>query len=147
MTAIPVLIDDLEVNGLICSSVRPWRATSAPRVLIVEDDRDVQEGWRVFLRHQGYDVLSADDGATGLALVENEEPDIVLLDLGLPGMNGLKFLHEVRMRGLPAKVVVVTAMSSPEVDRRAFSHGAGAVVGKPTTPHRLVSVIEHLLDG
>ncbi|MCA8974592.1 MAG: response regulator [Planctomycetes bacterium] len=138
---------ELEVNDLFFTSELPWRAVSTPRVLIVEDDADVQQGWSVFLRHQGYDVEVKCDGASGLAALESQEHDVVLLDLGLPGMHGLKVLHEIRMRGVATHIVVVTASSSPDTDRRATRAGAELVLAKPVSPHRLVAVIEGLLAG
>lgn len=147
MTAVPAMFEDVEWNGLLCSSTRPFHAVEAPRVLIVEDDRDVHRGWRVFLGHQGYEVLSAYDGAEGLAMIEGYEPAVVLLDLGLGGMHGMKVLHEARMRALAARIVVVTATATPDVERAARALGACAVVGKPTPPRRLVELIEGLLAG
>ncbi|MCK5942739.1 MAG: response regulator [Planctomycetes bacterium] len=122
-------------------------AVVAPGVLIVEDDPDVQTGWSIVLGHQGYDVTATDDGAQGLALIEEQEPDVVVLDLGLPGMHGQKVLHEIRMRGLATKVVVVTASFCPEVEMRSCRNGAHAVLAKPASPAVLVDVIERLLRG
>jgi DNA-binding response OmpR family regulator len=123
-----------------------WAAPSAPNVLIVEDDHDLQEGWSVFLRHRGYGVQTALDGCTGLKAIEQDEPDIVLLDLGLPGMHGFKVLHEVRMRRQDARILVVTAESSPEADARARRLGAAAVLCKPVDPRALCATIQDLLD-
>ena len=124
-----------------------WAAPSAPEVLIVEDDDDLQEGWSVFLRHRGYGVQTAGDGCTGLQALERDEPDVVLLDLGLPGMHGFKVLHEVRMRRHDARIVVVTAQSSPEADAKARRLGAAAVLCKPVDPRALCATIEDVLDG
>ncbi len=147
MTAIPSIANDVEVNDLLVDSVLPWRASSTPRVLIVEDDADIQRGWSLFLHEQGYEVQAVSDGATGIDAIEATEPDIVLLDLGLPGMHGFKVLHEIRMRGIPCHVIVVTASVSSEAERRAIGQGAEVMLSKPVSPHRLVSVIERVLGG
>tara|TARA_R110002072_G_scaffold136285_2_gene278609 strand:+ start:41869 stop:42309 length:441 start_codon:yes stop_codon:yes gene_type:complete len=137
---------DLEVDQLVFSSDKPWYSVDAPKVLIIEDDRDVHQGWSVFLRHQGYEVLSAHNGVDGLDAIIANEPDIVLLDLNLPGMHGSKVLHEIRMRRLPVHVVVVTASDSPATGARATQRGASLVMNKPVSPHELVSVIGRILD-
>lgn len=124
----------------------PWRTPGTPNVLIIEDDQDLQEGWSVFLRHHGYDVSASLDGSTGLEAIEQTVPDVVLLDLGLPGMHGFKVLHEVRMRGHDVKVIVVTAESSPKNDVRALRQGAARVLQKPVNPHTLVAAIDRLLN-
>ncbi|MEM7203319.1 MAG: response regulator [Planctomycetota bacterium] len=121
------------------------RLSDSPRILIVEDDPDCQEGWSVWLRHQGFEVLSATDGAVGLATMEAEAPDVALLDLGLPGMHGLKVLHEMRMRGLRTPAVVITASPESRTYLRAKSMGAAAVLAKPVSLQRLASIIEELL--
>ena len=129
---------DLEVDQLVFSSDKPWYSVDAPKVLIIEDDRDVHQGWSVFLRHQGYEVLSAHNGVDGLDAIIANEPDIVLL--------GSKVLHEIRMRRLPVHVVVVTASDSPATGARATQRGASLVMNKPVSPHELVSVIGRILD-
>lgn len=137
---------EMEVNELFLSSVLPWRSVTAPRVLIIEDDPDVHLGWSVFLGHQGYQVFSADEGNAGLQAIEEHEPDIVLLDLGLPGMHGFKVLHEIRMRSLPVQVVVVSADASLSLEDKASRLGALSVLQKPIAPQSLVSVIEDLMN-
>lgn len=133
------------VNDLSFTPSIPWRATTAPQILIVEDDPDVHDGWALFLRHHGYDVSSTDNGPRGLELIDTEEPDVVILDLGLPGMHGFKILHEMRMLGLSARVIVVSATVSADVERRAYALGAAAVLPKPVNMHYLVSITEDLL--
>lgn len=123
-----------------------WHATIFPKVLIIEDDVDVHLGWAVFLRHHGYHVLSAVNGRQGMEYIESEQPDIVLLDLGLPGMHGFRILYEMRLRGLASRVVVITASSSEETDLRAQYEGADVVLAKPVNLHSLVPVIDELLD-
>ncbi|MFN3243609.1 MAG: response regulator [Planctomycetota bacterium] len=71
----------------------------------------------------------------------------MLLDLGLPGMHGFKVLHEVRMRQQHARILVVTAESSPEADARARRLGAAAVLCKPVDPRALCATIQDLLDA
>lgn len=138
---------ELEVDGLLFRSALPLHPRTSPNILIIEDDEDVRQGWTIFLRHQGYGVEQAADGLVGSRALENDDFDIVLLDLGLPGLHGLSLLREARQRGLGTPVIVVTATASPEMRRRAFRDGASAVMTKPVTPQQLVSVIEDLLPG
>jgi len=147
MSAIPTPVSEIEVDELYYTSELPWHATMSPRVLIVEDDPDLLRGLRVFLDHQGYDTRAVSNGADGLSVLEREEPDLVVLDLGLPGMHGFKVLHEIRMRNLDTHVIVLTASASPEVERRAYQQGASCVFAKPMRPQDLTAVIERLLAG
>ncbi|MCA8955332.1 MAG: response regulator [Planctomycetes bacterium] len=127
---------------------RPWQqCTSAPRVLIVEDDLDVHEGWSVFLQYHGYEVMSARDGLQGLESLDVEEPDIMLLDLGLPGVDGMEVLRRMRASGNETPVVVITAYSSVQTDLAVRDMGADAVLAKPINQNTLIPVIEELLGS
>lgn len=117
------------------------------RVLLIEDDADITTGWTLLLRHRGLDVAIADRGDHGLELALQEEPDLVVLDLGLPGMHGLKVLHELRMQQLPSKVLVVTAQGTDAIARRALQTGAALVLQKPVEPETMLQAIAELLDG
>ncbi|MDQ0428942.1 two-component system alkaline phosphatase synthesis response regulator PhoP [Planomicrobium stackebrandtii] len=71
---------------------------NAATVLIVEDDEGIRELMRLFLLKKGYGVLQAEDGLRALALLEKEKPDIILLDVEMPGMNGLEVCEKIRLK-------------------------------------------------
>ncbi|MFK7741253.1 MAG: response regulator transcription factor [Planctomycetota bacterium] len=133
--------NELDLRGL-----RHWQSSTPPSVLIMEDDEDLQEGWRVFLRHYGYTVRSSSDGRQGFEEVVQDAPDVLLLDLGLPGMHGHKVLHQLRMHEQDSRIIVVTAEHSADNHQRAMRLGAHAVLAKPLDPNLLLGTIERLLD-
>jgi DNA-binding response OmpR family regulator len=115
------------------------------RVLIVEDNHDLALGLRNNLEIEGYTVDVADDGPSGLAAARRMRPDLVLLDLMLPGMDGYRVLRQLRDDGLTMPVLILTAMGE-EVDKvRGFRFGADDYVTKPFGVLELLARIEALL--
>ena len=122
------------------------KVTTTPTVLVIEDDADVHDGWVMYLRHHGYEVSSANDGAEGVQAIRQACPDLVLLDLGLPGLHGLDVIREVRSAGIRVPIVVVTASASMQVDVEARELGADVVLSKPIESSLLLPVFDELLD-
>jgi len=118
-------------------------------VLIVDDHPVVRRGLRVLLEVQdGIEVTGeAGDGATALALVAEHAPDVILLDLKLPGMDGIAVLGELRARGSPARVLVLTSATEPASASLAVRSGAAGVVYKDVDPDALVRAIRSVHDG
>jgi DNA-binding response OmpR family regulator len=105
-------------------------------VLVVEDDRDLRDLVRRYLERAGHAVLSTGSGVEGLTLLTDTAPDLVVLDLGLPDLDGLEILREARTRGATA-VIVLTARSEVEDRIRGLSLGADDYVTKPFSPTEL----------
>lgn len=103
------------------------------KILVIDDETDVRMILRLELEAEGYDVVEASSAAQGLTLVHQEQPDVVLLDLRMPGLDGwdvLRILHERdELPGLP--VVVLSAHASDDSVARALEIGAAAYVRKP----------------
>lgn len=100
-------------------------------VLIVEDDPTLRMGLRATLRSEGYRVIVAADGPSGLSLALSDRPDLVLLDVMLPGMNGFEILRELRERDAELPILMLTAKGQ-EGDRvRGLRLGADDYVVKP----------------
>lgn len=118
------------------------------RVLVVEDDRAVARlHCRYVSRRPGHEVVGvAETGAQALTLVANRHPDVVLLDLGLPGTNGLEVLREMRQAHSPVEVIVVSAHASPETVRACFHLGVVDYLVKPFWPQRLGEALDVLAD-
>lgn len=116
-------------------------------VLVVEDDADCRHGLSVWLSHRGYDVSTASNGAEALFRIEQDEPNVVILDLGLPGLHGFKILHEVRMRRLPSHVFVVSANASEVAFRQSHAMGASAFLSKPVDYERLLGLIQEVVPS
>ncbi|HEV2252185.1 MAG TPA: response regulator transcription factor [Streptosporangiaceae bacterium] len=118
-------------------------------VLIVDDHPVVRQGLRVLLEVQdGIEVTGeAGDGPAALALAAEREPDVVLLDLKLPAMDGLAVLAELRGAGTKAKVLILTSVTDPVAAGRAMREGAAGVLYKDVDPDALVRAIRAVYDG
>jgi DNA-binding NarL/FixJ family response regulator len=118
-------------------------------VLIVDDHPVVRRGLRVLLEVQdGIEVAGeAGDGATALALDAEHAPDVILLDLKLPGMDGIAVLDELRSRESAARVLVLTSATEPASASLAVRSGAAGVLYKDVDPDALVRAIRSVHDG
>jgi DNA-binding NarL/FixJ family response regulator len=118
-------------------------------VLIVDDHPVVRRGLRVLLEVQdGIEVAGeAGDGASALTLDAEHAPDVILLDLKLPGMDGIAVLDELRARDSAARVLVLTSATEPASASLAVRSGAAGVVYKDVDPDALVRAIRSVHDG
>jgi len=118
-------------------------------VLIVDDHPVVRRGLRVLLEVQdGIEVVGeAGDGATALALAAEHAPDVILLDLKLPGMDGIAVLGELSARDSAARVLVLTSATDPASASLAVRSGAAGVLYKDVDPDALVRAIRSVHDG
>ena len=113
-------------------------------ILVVEDDMQIARLVRDYLEHAGFDVIVAGDGEAGLACVRGSRPDMVILDLGLPGRDGLDVTRELR-RTSEVPVVMLTARGD-EADRIVgLELGADDYVVKPFSPKELVARVRAVL--
>ena len=100
------------------------------RILIIEDDRSIRKFFRTILEANRYDVISADTGEEGYSLITSQCPDLVILDLGLPDMDGMEILSRLRKwSGMP--VVVISARSHEKDKVEALDLGADDYITKP----------------
>ena len=118
-------------------------ASSKTRILIVDDEADLVSVLRIGLEIEGFEVLSASDGEEGLRKAREEKPDLVVLDLMLPKLDGYRVCRALkfdeRYRGLP--IVILSARSGEQDRRLAFDMGADAFVSKPYDMAALVKLI------
>ncbi|MFG2087136.1 MULTISPECIES: response regulator [unclassified Spirillospora] len=119
------------------------------KVLIADDHPVVRQGLRTFLGIQeDIEVVGeAGDGASAVTLAESLEPDIVLLDLKMPGADGLAALTELRARGVPARVLVLTSVTERGHVLPAVQAGASGYLYKDVDPQALVQAIRAVHDG
>jgi CheY-like chemotaxis protein len=120
------------------------QASDSPLLLVVEDDQQAKEGLTEFLLSHGYRVSDAKDGAEALLKVEAYRPDVILLDLALPRMDGWSVARQlksdIRFRDVP--VIAISALDYPDVVGRAREAGCVAFLPKPVDLRRLLPVIE-----
>lgn len=114
------------------------------RILVIEDDADIRSICEHIFTWAGHHVAAALDGARGLELVESFEPDVIVLDIMMPGIDGLTVLAALRgsatTRAIP--VVIVSARTLDADRLRAFEAGADEYVSKPFDPNVLLQVLE-----
>ena len=116
-----------------------------PTILICEDEPPLRELMKVTLGDD-YEFVEATTAADAIDAVETAEPDLVLLDVMLPGRSGIDLLHELRETALAAvPVVVVSAWQSAADYQAAIDAGADAFLGKPFLPEELTRIVSTLL--
>ena len=119
-----------------------------PHVLVIEDSASVRRLIEVCLRVLDVSITSASDGTTGIAAIKEHLPDVVVLDIGLPGLDGWEVLTQLRTDPTTAelKVLVLTAHAQPEMADRAAKGGADAFMTKPFRPFDLREQVEKLIN-
>ncbi len=116
----------------------------ASEILVIEDEQNVRRLVRIALQRDGFSVLEAEDGKTGLQLFAAENPDLVILDLMLPGVDGWEVCREIRARS-STPLIMLTARGD-EVDRvLGLEMGADDYVVKPFSPRELVARVKAVL--
>jgi CheY-like chemotaxis protein len=118
-------------------------------VLIVEDEPDLLDFAQVTLRLGGYRPVPVSEGGAVLAAARESRPDVVLLDLRLPGIDGWEVLAELRADAALQRVpvVILTAMAEPEGRERAQADGVAGYLVKPVSASALLAAVGKALDG
>lgn len=119
------------------------------KILIVEDEKLLNEAYELVLKKEGYDVSTAFNGAEALDIFEKHKPDLILLDLRMPKMDGVEFLKQLEAKGKhPGLNVIVFSNydEQKEIDE-AFKHGATRYILKAwSSPKELVKVVHETLN-
>lgn len=115
------------------------------RVLVVDDDRKVVDLVSLYLKRDGYRVLTAYDGAQALEIAREKHPDLIILDLMLPGMDGLAVCRMLRAEGQTVPIIMLTARSLEEDKLVGLDLGADDYVTKPFSPRELVARVRAVL--
>ena len=115
------------------------------RILVVEDNRNLSIGLRNNLEIEGYDVAVAADGTTGLSLARSSSPDLIILDLMLPGVDGYRVLASLREEGIDTPVLILSARGEETEKVLGFRLGADDYVAKPFGLLELLARVDALL--
>jgi two-component system alkaline phosphatase synthesis response regulator PhoP len=130
--------------GIIVCTVQVQVSVRMPSILIIDDEENIRNLVNAYLTTEGYSLYAAADGPQGLALFRRYHPDLVILDIMLPGMDGLEVLQHIR-RESEAYVMMLTAKSE-EADRViGLTVGADDYLTKPFSPRELVARIKAIL--
>jgi CheY-like chemotaxis protein len=117
----------------------------APRILVVDDDRDICHNLSDILTDLGYQVDYAHDGLSALELVRQRPYDVALLDLKMPGMDGLTLYRQIKKQRAGTVSLLVTGYASPAVAAEALAAGAWKVVTKPVDFPELLGLVDEAL--
>ena len=155
--AFDILLRTMEVD-LLCQRVRtllekpdkpqPVNPEKKKRLLIVDDEEDIRDLLHDFFGRKDFEIFEAADGIEALQIVKKENPSVVLLDVQMPGMNGIETLKEIRKLDPSMGVVMATANSDERITREAIMNGAYAYVIKPfDLPYLEMVVLTRLMTA
>jgi two-component system cell cycle response regulator DivK len=117
------------------------------RILVVEDQEDNRQIIRDLLTSAGYELVEAVDGAEGVRLAESERPDLILMDIQLPVLDGHEATRRIKqnpeLRHIP--IIVVTSYALSGDDQKAMAAGSDAYMAKPFSPRQLLATIRKFL--
>ncbi len=118
------------------------------RILIVDDERDIVKAVTIRLQVNGFEVISAFDGIQGVFAAHKERPDLILLDIRMPGADGFTVAEQLRNSRLTRDIPVVFLTGSPEpkAQERALEVGARFYVKKPYDPEELLDAVRRALE-
>lgn len=115
------------------------------KILIIEDEPNIRELVTYNLKQNGYEPFGAEDGVSGIKIISSEKPDLILLDIMLPGKDGFEILKELRLDGLKTPVIMLTAKSD-EIDKViGLELGADDYISKPFGIRELMARIKAVL--
>jgi DNA-binding NtrC family response regulator len=117
------------------------------RILVVDDDAGIQKAFRALLKGRGHEILSASSGEAGLEILERESPDVILLDVWMPGMSGLETFQAIKARHAKTPVIVMTGAGTMNLAIEASKIGAFDFRLKPFDPGQMLELIDKALDS
>ncbi|MGA9333853.1 MAG: response regulator [Rudaea sp.] len=124
-------------------------AREGTRVLIIDDSPTIVAMLRKLLRQNGYDTIEAGDAERGLELARSEKPDLIFLDIVLPGMNGFAALRQLRRDPITVRTPVIMISGNEQATEQFYAQRIGAddFMKKPFSRSEVFTRIENLLDG
>ena len=116
------------------------------RILVIDDETEIRRSVKMILEYDGYDVQEASTGPEGLALIEREPPDLVFMDIRMPGLDGLEALQKIRQINETLPVVIISGHGTVSTAVEATKLGAFDFIEKPLASERLLVTIRNALD-
>jgi two-component system alkaline phosphatase synthesis response regulator PhoP len=121
------------------------KQTQQKRILIVEDDAHIAEGLKLNLSLQGYEATIAMSGTEGLRMWKEWNPELIVLDIMLPGLDGLSLLRHIRLKDERIPVLILSAKGAPDDRIKGFTYGVDDYLSKPFSLEEFLLRIERLL--
>ena len=123
--------------------------TGTPLVLVVEDESLMRSILQRILKQEGYKVITASNGKRALKLAEEKKPDVILLDLMMPGMDGREVCRRVHEFSTTSRIIYLTAKSAPTnpSELKEYRNEVDAFIAKPATSKRILSTVSRVLQG
>lgn len=115
------------------------------KILICEDEPDAQTSLTNILKGKSYEVLAAKDGEEAISMSKQITPDLILLDIRMPKVDGLEVAKEVRKFNTQAKIIFITAFQSPELAKEAAKYNISDYLVKPTSSESILQSISQAL--
>jgi two-component system, NtrC family, nitrogen regulation response regulator NtrX len=116
------------------------------RILVIDDEAEIRRSVRMILEYEGYDVIEAASGPEGLTMAEREAPDLVFLDVKMPGMDGLEVLQRIKALNEAVPVVIISGHGTVSTAVEATKAGAFDFIEKPLASERVLVTIRNALD-
>lgn len=117
-----------------------------PRILVIDDEAEIRRSVRMILEYEGYEVIEASSGPEGVAMAERESPDLVFLDIKMPGMDGLDALQRIKAANETLPVVIISGHGTVSTAVEATRAGAFDFIEKPLASERVLLTIRNGLD-
>ena len=115
------------------------------RILVIEDEKHIAEGLELNLSLHGYDVSIAQDGVTGLLKWKENRPDLIILDIMLPGIDGISVLRSIRLEDERIPILILSAKGTPDDKIKGLSYGVDDYLSKPFNLEEFLLRVERLL--
>ncbi|MCK5230278.1 MAG: response regulator transcription factor, partial [Desulfobulbaceae bacterium] len=115
------------------------------RILVIEDDKHIAEGLKLNLSLQGYDVRIAMDGVSGINKWKDLRPDLIVLDIMLPGIDGISILQSIRLEDEKLPILILSAKTAVQDKVLGLTHGADDYLEKPFNLEEFLLRVERLL--
>jgi DNA-binding NtrC family response regulator len=116
------------------------------KVLVIDDEQGIRSLLDTLLSRKGFNVVLADGGRKGLELFRRERPDVIVLDLNMPEMDGIAVLQQVRSLNPDQLVIILTGAGTPEKEQRVHALGVSEFVEKEFSLHHLGDALKRLLN-
>lgn len=116
-------------------------------ILIIDDDVTALDIVDFLFEDKGFEVVRRTDGLSALESIDEASPDVILIDLMMPKMNGQECIGEIRKRGIKVPIIAFTAVDDPEIHKQAVQAGCNIVLTKPCKPTLLIQHVNALLEA